>query len=227
MHIHLPKAPHGLREALREVGVIVVGIVIAILLEQGAEQWHWFHEVQLARTAIHAEMRNANSLFAYRVAAGPCIARRLDDLEAIVEKVARHEPVPKLGPIMPDIGGPLNDNIWESHRASQTLTHFDDRELEPLGYYYIQLRNALMFETDEIEAVGVLRVLQGDPARLGPADVAGLRVAIQHARFDNNVLQIIAAAQLNRAKALGVETPAPEAARVAEICAALPVLAKP
>jgi hypothetical protein len=27
--------------------------------------------------------------------------------------------------------------------------------------------------------------MEGDPNRLGPADIAGLRVAVQHAKFDN------------------------------------------
>lgn len=221
MHIHLPKAPHGLREAVREVGVIVVGIVIAILLEQGAEQLHWMHEVGLARTALHDEMRLADRTFTFRVSAEPCIARRLDVLETIIEKVARGEPVPHLGQVMPDIGNAYNDNIWESHRAAQTLTHFGDRELQKLGLYYLQLSNVRTFGFDETRTLQTLRVLQGDPSRLGPADVAGLRVAIQQLRFDNTIISEIAADELAYAKALRIPTPDLEGitARVAAVCA--------
>jgi hypothetical protein len=37
MHIHKPKAPHGLGEFLREIGVIVCGVLIAIALDQTVE----------------------------------------------------------------------------------------------------------------------------------------------------------------------------------------------
>jgi len=225
MHIHLPKVLHDLPEVLREVGIIVVGIVIAILLEQGVEFVHWRHEVGLARAALRDEMRDANRTFTFRVAVAPCVARRLDALEAVTEKVARREPVPHLGEVMPDVGNALNDNVWESYRAAQTLTHFDDRELQQLGLYYLQLTNIRVFNFDETRSLEVLRVLQGDPGRLGPADVAGLRVAIQQLRFDNAIISGIASDELRYAKTLHVPPPTDggTAARVATVCAPLPL----
>ena len=231
MHIHLPKALHDVPEVLREVGIIVLGIVIAILLEQGVELLHWRHEVHLARAALHDEMRHANNAFAFRVAAAPCVARRLDALEALTEKVARREPVPHLGAVMPDVGNAFNDNIWESYRAAQTLTHFNDQELRQLGLYYLQLTNIRVFNFEETRSLEVLRVLQGDPGRLGPADIAGLRVAIQQLRFDNAIISGIAADELGYAKTLHVPPPKDGgmAARLATICTPLPlgVAAKP
>jgi hypothetical protein len=225
MHIHLPKALHDVPEVLREVGIIVLGIIIAILLEQGVEFFHWRHEVGLARAALHDEMHEANRAFAFRVAAAPCVARRLDALEAVMEKVARGEPAPHLGEVMPDVGNAFNDNIWESYRAAQTLTHFKDKELQQLGLYYLQLANLRVFNFEETRSLEVLRVLQGDPERLGPADIAGLRVAIQQLRFDNAIISGIAADELGYAKALHVRSPdiSGMAARMAPICAPLPI----
>lgn len=37
MHIHLPKALHGWRDFLKEVGIIVLGVLIALGAEQGVE----------------------------------------------------------------------------------------------------------------------------------------------------------------------------------------------
>ena len=87
MHIHKPKAAHGVREFLSEIAVIVVGILIAIGIEQAVEAWHWAREVREARASLHREMDRTNEFFATRVAAEPCQKRRLDDtLAAIVEK---------------------------------------------------------------------------------------------------------------------------------------------
>jgi hypothetical protein len=40
MHIHKPKAPHGLREFVGEISVIVCGVLIAIALDQMVETLH-------------------------------------------------------------------------------------------------------------------------------------------------------------------------------------------
>ena len=48
MHIHLPKPIHGWREFVSEVGIIVVGILLALTAEQFVENWHW---QKLAREA--------------------------------------------------------------------------------------------------------------------------------------------------------------------------------
>ena len=37
MHFHLPKPPENWRDLLNEVGVIVIGILIALALEQVVE----------------------------------------------------------------------------------------------------------------------------------------------------------------------------------------------
>jgi len=41
MHFHLPKPMHGWREFAGEVGIIVVGVLIALGAEHLIERWHW------------------------------------------------------------------------------------------------------------------------------------------------------------------------------------------
>jgi hypothetical protein len=45
MHVHLPKPLHGWREFAGEVGVIVIGVMIALGAQQLLEDWHWRSEV--------------------------------------------------------------------------------------------------------------------------------------------------------------------------------------
>lgn len=82
---------------LGEIGIIVVGIVIAIGLEQVVEQVHGAQEAREARASIRSEIDRDDSYFAFRIAAMPCIARRLDAVEAVTEQIARHAPAPALG----------------------------------------------------------------------------------------------------------------------------------
>jgi hypothetical protein len=222
VEIHKPKPWHGWREFLKEVATIVLGVSIAIGAEQLVERLHWAHEVRAARIAIADEMARSNGHLAFRVAAEPCIARRLDSIETVIEKVARRAPAPRLGVLIPDIGNAFNDNVWANYRASQTLTHFDDTAQADFSAYYLQIGSVRLFEQDETNVWAVLKVLQGDPSRLGPVDVAGLRVALQHARFDNHLIAGIAADELETAKRLNVGERGPADERLKDLCGSLP-----
>ena len=224
MHIHRPRAARSLREFLSEISVVVVGVVIALGLEQVVEQIHWANEVRNARAALAGEIGHSNRHLAYRVAAEPCIARRLDALESIVERTARREPVPRLGEVIPDIGNALNNNVWTNYRAAGTLPHLDDKEQRLFSAYYLQIESLRGFLSDETSTWDVLKVLQGDPSRLGPVDIAGLRVAVQHARFDNRLIAGIAADELDVSKQLNIASEDPDPERLKPVCGPLPLI---
>jgi len=56
MHLHLPKPLHGWREFVGEVGIIVLGVLIALGAEQVIENLHWRNEVNQTREALDAEL---------------------------------------------------------------------------------------------------------------------------------------------------------------------------
>ena len=223
MDLHKPKPWHGWREFLREYAIIVIGVLTALGAEQVVEQLHWAGEVRNARAALAVEMGHSNRHLAYRVAAAPCITRRLDALELVIERTAKHEPVPRLGEVIPDIGNALNDNVWTNYRAAGTLPHFDEAEQRQFSGYYLQIGSLRGFLVDEVGAWETLKVLQGDPSRLGPVDIAGLRVAVQHARFDNRLIASIAADELDVSKQLNIASEAPDPERLKLVCAPLPI----
>src|SRR5690242_10470755 len=101
MDIHKPKPVHSWRELASEIGVIVIGILIAIGLEQTVEQIHWAHQVRQAHAELATDMAQSNRAFAFRAAADGCIARRIDRLEAVIEQVARHEAVARIPQVIP------------------------------------------------------------------------------------------------------------------------------
>jgi hypothetical protein len=218
MHVHLPKPLHGWREFIGEVGIIVLGVVIAISIEQLVEAMHWRSEVNNARGALHDDIDRSNRAFAFRVAAHDCIAARIATVSQIIERVAKRQPVPLLGPVMPDIGNGLPNNAWETSLSSQTLPHFGRAELALYGAYFLQLGNVGRFMEREVGDWGVLSVLEGDPARVGPLDIAGMRVALRHATFENDLIADIAGEELATAKDLGIKAPSPDRSRLAEVC---------
>lgn len=63
MHIHLPKPLHGWREFLGEVGIIFIGVMLAIGAEQTIEALHHRSQVHDAIDKLHAESAENRSAF--------------------------------------------------------------------------------------------------------------------------------------------------------------------
>lgn len=57
MHIHLPKPVHGWRAFVGEVGIIVIGILIALGAEQLVEWVHWRHKQHETLERLFEESR--------------------------------------------------------------------------------------------------------------------------------------------------------------------------
>ena len=80
MHFHLPKPLHGWRELAGEVGIIVLGVLIALGAEQVVET---IHDRYLAREAlghIRAELAYDSAFAAERIAIGDCMRASFIDL---------------------------------------------------------------------------------------------------------------------------------------------------
>jgi hypothetical protein len=218
MHFHLPKPLHGWREFAGEVGIIVIGVLLALGAEQVVETLHWRAEVRDAKAALSQDMAQTNRVFAYRVAARDCVASRLDRIGEFIEQSAQHKGPTSVGDVFPDIGNALSTSAWETSRAGQVLQHFDRKTLGLYGVYYMQVDNVGRFVMREGDDWGVLRVLRGNPNRLGPADIAAMRVALEHASFENDIIAGIAVDELGYSKSLGVSVPQPNRARLATVC---------
>lgn len=221
MRVRVPKPLHGWRAFAGEVGIIVLGVLIALGAGQVVEDWHWRAEVRDSKAALSRDMAQTNRVFAYRVAARDCVARRLDRIGQIIEASAQHKGPAEVGDVFPDIGNALEKSAWETTRAGQVLQHFDRKSLGLYGLYYTQIDNEDEFLIREVDDWGVLRALRGNPNRLGPEDIAGMRVALEHASFENDIIAGIAADELDYSKALGVRVPQPDRARLASVCRTL------
>ncbi len=87
MHFHLPKPTHGWRAFVGEVGIIVVGVLIALGAEQAVQAVEWRHKVAAAIEDMNNELGSGDGPEAYeRLALQHCVATRLDSLRASVER---------------------------------------------------------------------------------------------------------------------------------------------
>src|SRR4051794_23685377 len=81
MHFHLPKPLHGWREFAGEVGIIVVGVLIALGFEQVVERWTWGRRADSGVDALRGELATNYNFGAEIALTAPCIDQQLASLE--------------------------------------------------------------------------------------------------------------------------------------------------
>jgi hypothetical protein len=81
---HKPKAVHSWREMLTEVGVIVIGVAIALAGEQTVEALHWKSKVTDAEAAMGHEMSGDLAYAAQQLAMRDCAKKYLARMEMAV-----------------------------------------------------------------------------------------------------------------------------------------------
>lgn len=217
MHVHPPKPTHSWREFFREIGIVVIGILLAIGFDQVVEEIHWHQEVQKARKALHNDIMDLTDILRYRLEAENCVRQRLATLDKIIEHPSD---APEVHDFSPGIGFALSTNVWQAQQYSQVLTHFKDEELFDLGAFYFQIANMQRIINEEAHSWQKLEVLIGQPSRLGPADIAGLRVASSEASASNSLIVLIARELLDGTQKLGIKVRARSsyAARLKQAC---------
>ena len=202
---HKPKPVHGWRDFLKEYAIIVLGVLTALTAEQVAEHFRWQAAVREGRESLHREMAFDDSYMRDRLLVQPCIDRNIGAMTAMIEAASATGRLPKTGEVALVPGRRLEISQWENERASGTLTHFPREELEVLGRYYAQIDGIRTWDDEEIDATARLAVLDHGPKRLGEADIAQLRSAIEIARRMEFLTTLNARRVLDWSKGLGVQ----------------------
>lgn len=123
MHFHLPKPLHGWREFAGEVGIIVLGVLIALAAEQVVEAMHWRSVVSQTRQALDRELAYDLGVMQSRVEEGPCIARRLSELGTVFRRHANGVPLALKGPLGQPQFPHIESSVWETVVADGTASH--------------------------------------------------------------------------------------------------------
>lgn len=123
MHFHLPKPLHGWREFAGEVGIIVVGVLIALGAEQVVESIDWHHRRELAENAMREELGNDDGVMASALLARThCVDQMLDRAENAILSGDRLQLADAMNAI-PPLDLRFDQTAWDAASSSQALTH--------------------------------------------------------------------------------------------------------
>ncbi len=183
VHIHKPKLIHDWRELLVEIGVIVVGIVIALGGEQIVETMHWREQVAGAEAALKPNFIRVVDNTAEREAEAACVDDRLAYLGALVERSSETGRLPAVGPIGTPAFSPWRNAVWNGLVSGQVATHLPRDKL--LAYSGIVNQSDFLanLSDQELEQWTTLGTLIGPGRRFSDAEAETLRVTLAKARF--------------------------------------------
>ena len=191
MHFHLPKPLHSWREFVGEVGIIVVGVLIALFLEQMVQRWEWQHKVEAAKEAMKLELLSDDAPEVYqRGAMHPCLVERLDTIRSAVEANRSRQEVTDL------IGGfwiqflTFDSLAHDAANTSEIATHMSPDELTRYTNGYVMM--PLMDRTTSMEAADLSRLhaLRRTGGSLSEAEVSQVLGAVEALRNDDRMMWV-------------------------------------
>lgn len=128
MEVHRPKPWHGWRELVKEIGTIVIGVLIALAAEQAVEWLHWRHEVASERSALLDEAEANLSAVNYRIEEDACITRRLAEVEEGLSRQAKGQSMGFRKPVGKPPLWVSTTGSWDIALSGQALAHMPHTE---------------------------------------------------------------------------------------------------
>lgn len=187
MEIHKPHAAKTWKEFFIELGTIVLGILIALSLEQMVESWREHRQYNEAREAMRAELASNLASLEPRRAVSACAQKRTAEIAALLDKAERHE-----GFNPPGWVGEANSFRMrfaaESEAGRSGL--FSPAEQRQFISVYTYMHSIEAEEDRERQAWVRLQPLEGRSS-LPPEMIPNLREALAEVRFEDERMRLL------------------------------------
>lgn len=173
LDIHKPKPVHSWRELVGEIGVIVVGVLIALSAEQLVEAIHWHHKVEAVQEAVRHEMVEDDLPQAYaRDIIGHCLAQQLDTLRTLARPGSDGATYLKAANFY---APPIR--TWDADGAkladrSDLASHVSTEQLKAIQAPYVYVNRMEPLAVEEAAALAALQRSRYGAARLTAQDAA-------------------------------------------------------
>jgi hypothetical protein len=169
MHVHVPKPLHGWRVLAGEIGIIVVGVLIALGAQQFVEDLHQRAELRDAEAAMTSELRDDDLPQAYtRAAITRCYADQLDSIESAIASGDRTR-VLALAKAYAPVVRTWDDQAWQAALASQVLAHSGSKRMLGWANAYILIPFLSLGGKEEQDELALLRPMMSGKGPLSAA----------------------------------------------------------
>jgi len=197
---------HGWRVFAGEVGVIVLGVLVALGAQQVAEALNQRSEAAETRAALTNEIRDSLGTLELRKAAQPCIDRRLEELRGLVDEWGRTGTYKTPRWVSQATWLGMGTQRFDAAESAGRLALLPPEEQYRLGFVHSGLEAFRNTQEREGEAWATLRMLQAGADTLSSTDRTAIRVALQQASTFNYYIKIRTGQSLEKAASFGWKT---------------------
>lgn len=182
VEIHKPHAAKTWKEFFIELGTVILGILIAMSLEQAVENWREHRQYNEARRAMLDELAGDLANIMQRDKYEACTVKRMQEIDDILDRA--------------ESGTPFDPPSWIGYTASfrmrfvaedesQKSALFTSAEQRAFGSPYSYFHSIDQEQDRERFAWDRLQMLKGKN-KLSPEMIQSLREALADARFEND-----------------------------------------
>jgi hypothetical protein len=203
MHIHLPAPLHGWRQFAGEVGIIVIGVLIALGAEQLVQTAHQRQEGIQAEQVIRSEIGLNLGRLESRRKIYPCVKGRIGEIQKLLDGASSSPNFVPPGWIgRPQYWTFLNSR-WDAESQAGRAALIDADRLSRYGLMYNRMQNLLNEMDAEQTDWARLRTLE-HLDHLDSADALQMNFALQDARYRNWRLALVTDQLFDMAKSLAL-----------------------
>jgi hypothetical protein len=206
MEIHKPKPIHSWREFLKEVGIIVLGVSIALSAEQVVETFHWKNKVAEGEAFMRKELGDDDGPQAVeRLRISRCLDAQLDALQnALLDARDHGAPFTAVKLIAPAFHS-WDSDAWRAAVASDVSTHMDTDRMYNWTSPYALIPDMDQAALREANAWASLRVIEAAPAHPSPEQIDKFLQLIAETRGANGLLRELSQTFLRYVASAGVD----------------------
>lgn len=202
MHFHLPKPLHGWREFAGEVGIIVLGVLIALGAEQVVETIHGNAQVRQFRSAVDDELAYDLGSYKQRLLLGSCVRARLAELDHVIASDRAGHPTRMHGLSHWPVSFSLRTSVWTGRTGE-----VESRMPLPTRLAYAKIYDDLInFDVHRVDERNTWMELGefDDAQDLSNSDLMRLRGLVSKLRWIDGIILANWPEEAERGEALGI-----------------------
>jgi len=218
MHFRLPKPLHGWREFAGEVGIIVVGVLIALGAEQLVVALQERRASDQARKSVQAEIAKNVEILLGRGQLQNCLDRKLNDIGELLTAAGDGTPTPHPTWVSRPTFWSLSTGNWQAATAAGRAALLSKDDQIRLGTFFAIFDFINREEEREQTAWAHLRGLEDWRGPLGPTARFGFTQALQDARYSDYRIKTATTLLVDGMHDVGIPLPKPSAGHTNAIC---------
>ena len=182
MHFQLPKPLHGWRAFGGELGIIVLGVLIALGFGQLAQSLHDRSSASEARNAVRAEVRENLWWIERREAHERCVEQTLSEVDDVLTRARKGQPTPIIVAVDLPSHSKITSLRWDANSQAGRASLFSGDEQRLLANVYYSTEEFWSSQAEE-EAIWAKMGFIVGLRHFTALDVHDLAILLSEARY--------------------------------------------